>query len=117
MSARNCGSSSRRIRRRYTTACPTKMKTKVSAGALWIRHRTYDTLPEVNPRLECSPVQAPRTGRPLDLAGALSLRAAESGARHRRRPEAAVGATSTAPAADSDSRVEEFRDTLGERRH
>src|SRR5918995_6986191 len=82
-----------------------------------VRPRTYDPLPEANPRLDRSPIQAPRAGRPMDLAGALSLRAAETSARHRRRPEAAVGATATAPAADPDPRVEEFRDTPGERGH
>jgi hypothetical protein len=79
-----------------------------------VRPRTHDTLDEANPRLECSPIQAPRAGRALDLAGALGLRAAETGARHRRRPEAAVGATQ---AAGPDLRVEEFRDTFGERWH
>jgi hypothetical protein len=52
-----------------------------------------------------------------DLAGAISLRAAETGARNRRRPEAAVGATATAPTADPDPRPQEFRDTPGERGH
>src|SRR5215204_3294132 len=79
-----------------------------------VRPRTHHTVPEANPQLDRSPVQAPRAGRPLDVAGLGRLRAAEAGARHRRRPEAAVGAMATAPAADPDPRAEEFCDTPGD---
>ena len=64
----------------------------------------HHTVPEANPQLDHSPVQAPRAGRPLDLAGLGRLHAAEAVAVHRRRPEAAVGAIATAPAADPDPR-------------
>src|SRR5215204_690607 len=79
-----------------------------------VRPRTHHTVPEANPQLDRSPVQAPRASRPLDLAGLGRLRAAEAGAGHRRRPEAAVGAIATVPAADPDPRAEEFCDTPGD---
>jgi hypothetical protein len=55
------------------------------AGVLsQVRPRTHDPLPEANPGLDRSPVQTPRASRPVDLASARRLCAAEVSAQHRR---------------------------------
>src|SRR3712207_6795443 len=88
------------------------------AGVLsQVRPRTHDPFPEANPGLDRSAVQAPRASRPVDLAGACRLRAAEVSARHRRRQKTAVGATATASAADPDPRPPKFRNTPGDGGH
>jgi|SRR5215208_2490530 hypothetical protein len=78
-----------------------------------VRPRAHDPLPEANSGLDHAPVQAPRAGRSVDVAGARRLRPAQVGARPGRRQKATVGATATAPAVDPDPRAEEFCDTLG----
>jgi hypothetical protein len=53
----------------------------------------------------------------VDLAGFGRLRSTEAGACHRRRREAALGASATTPAIDPDPRAEGFRNTAGSGRH
>jgi hypothetical protein len=62
------------------------------------------------PVLPLSTPWTSRCGRPMDLAGLGRLRPAEAGACHRRRREAALGASQAASAVDPHARPAGFRD-------